>query len=103
MGESVTVEEVEAQLALLAGNQEYGAAKYWKADLGGAAWLRWVDAPKMLAQLFSNLTDNRQELRKTRDTVALARDLIEHDKNALSKLSDFIANLVSIAERDTKP
>lgn len=49
MGESVTVEEVEAQLALLAGNQEYGAAKYWKADLGGAAWLRWVDAPKMLA------------------------------------------------------
>lgn len=103
LGETVTADDVEAQLVALGGDPAYSAHRYWNGDLNAAAWLRWVDAPKLLAQLFRNLTDARQEFRKTRDTVSLARAVLGTDKESLSELFRFIANLVVIAERDTKP
>jgi len=103
LGESVAVADVEAELVALAGQREYGAERYWKGDLNGTTWLRWVDGPKLLSRLFQTLTENRQEFRKTRDTVALARYILINNKDSLSDLLEFLANLVKIAERDTRP
>jgi hypothetical protein len=103
LGESVGQPEVETKIVALASAREYGAHREWKGDLNGTSWLRIVDAPKLLARLFSDLSGNRHEFRKTRDTVALARDVLAHDKESLREIFEFIANLVNIAERDTKP
>lgn len=52
------------------------------------------NAARVLACVFSAVTDSRMEFRKTRDSVALATWLAENDPNELDELSDWLRQLL---------
>lgn len=62
-----------------------------------------VDAAKVLAALFIEITNARVEFRKTRDSVALATWIASHDPSALDELSQWLTGEVLSAEHFFRP
>ncbi|RYG87339.1 MAG: hypothetical protein EON59_07745 [Alphaproteobacteria bacterium] len=103
LGEFVTEEQVSAVLTELGSRQEFMAPNAWNGDLNAEPWLIRVDGAKLLGRVFSVLSENRMEFRKTRDSVLLAKYLIENSEPDLASLSQFVTDLREIALRDTAP
>ncbi|QDZ08493.1 AAA family ATPase [Sphingomonas panacisoli] len=90
--------------ALMAGREDrFGASRQWNGDLMNAAWLKRVDAAKLLEHVFSSVTEKRVEYRKTRDGISLLKKIAEQSPDSLSELEDFVKKIVEIALRDTPP
>lgn len=94
----------EIVTALQAGSgQQFGAPRQWTGDLTDPLWLKRVDGAKLLSHVFSSVTNNRVEYRKTRDGITLLRAIADDDPDSIRDLDDFVAKVVDIAERDTAP
>jgi len=103
LGENATVESVMERINQYGGQRDYLAPNLWKGDFAASDWLVKVDGAKLLAAVFSDLSQNRVEFRKTRDSVSLATFLLKSDDEDLRSLIVFVSELRDIAMRDTAP
>lgn len=100
-GQDISGEDVKHFLEANGGNREFGAATAWTGDLASEAWLKKVDAPKMLEKCFKELTETRTEYRKTRDTLRIIQHTFVNEPALLKSLIDYVDLLISTALRDT--
>ncbi|MEH6790119.1 hypothetical protein [Parasphingorhabdus sp.] len=66
-------------------------------------WLKHVDAPRLLKVVFGELTEHRQEFRKTRDTIEILKVINQIDPDHISELKEHVALIIKTALRDTPP
>jgi energy-coupling factor transporter ATP-binding protein EcfA2 len=71
---SVDAATIEQEISRLGGDRNYGAASKWNKSLTHGSWLKSVDAAKLLADVFSNITENRLAFQKTIHTPRLIAD-----------------------------
>lgn len=97
----VDVEELKAEVARvlldLAADRRYGAPADPPTS-SSEKWLARVDGAKLIADLFSKVTDSTLEYRKTTHSVALVRDLLQHEPELLQDLTEYVLELVSVAK-----
>ena len=66
------------------------------SKVGDREWLNTVDAPRLLADMFAALsTDTPLTYDKLVHSVALTEWLIEHKRDALQELADYLATLIN--------
>jgi hypothetical protein len=100
-GAEVDVVQLEADVTSvmleLAANKRYGAPANppLSSDEG---WLARVDGAKLIADLFSRVTEAKLEYRKTTHSVSLVRDLLQNEPEFLGELTDYVVELVSVAK-----
>jgi energy-coupling factor transporter ATP-binding protein EcfA2 len=82
-GLSVSAKDVENKIAELAGDVKYGAASKWRRNITDEEWLKRVDAPKLLSDVFAALTDNRLSFDKTSHTPRLMAETPIEDLNGV--------------------
>ncbi len=97
----VNVEELKAEVArvlrALAADRRYGAPADPPTS-SSEEWLARVDGAKLIADLFSKVTNSTLEYRKTTHSVALVRDLLQHEPELLKDLTEYVLELVSVAK-----
>lgn len=89
--------EVARVLLELAGDRRYGAPADPPAS-SDDAWLARVDGAKLIADLFSRVTESTLEYRKTTHSVSLVRDLLQHEPELVKSLTEYVVELVSVAK-----
>lgn len=101
-GRLCQLETVCSFLERTGNDKKYRARSVWNGEIANAEWLKKIDAALLLSDCFADLTANRTEFRKTRDTVALSNYLLANKPEQLKGLADYITKLVEIARRDTR-
>jgi hypothetical protein len=81
----------------LAADRRYGTPADPPAS-SDDAWLARVDGAKLIAELFSRVTESMLEYRKTTHSVSLVRDLLQHEPEFLGALTAYVVELVSVAK-----
>jgi hypothetical protein len=89
--------QVTAVLTEFAADRRYGlpAAPPAPSDEN---WLANVDGAKLIADLFLRVTEKTLEYRKTTHSVSLVRDLLQHDPQFLTSLTQYVVDLVKVAK-----
>jgi hypothetical protein len=82
------------------GKQEYGAASVFNGNINDTDWLKKVDAPKLLSDVFKEASECRVEFRKTRDTITLLRYVYENDRDHLSDLVQYVSHIIELVNTD---
>jgi len=92
----VTAEAIDAWLAAHSREQRFFAplAVPPVEDAFGGRWASDVSGAKLLAALFSELSETRVSYDKTEHGFALTKWLIEHDPESLRELSDLLLRLL---------
>lgn len=101
-GQSHNADQVTEFIHQNGGDIKYKASSLWKGELQSEAWLKKVDAARLLLDCFAALTQNRTEYRKTRDTIKIIQYIVQRDISILQELIDFIESLVDTAMKDSK-
>lgn len=84
---SLDAAKVEEEIARLAPDRAFGAASKWTGSVHDGAWLKRVDAPKLLANVFGSLTKNRLGFQKTIHTPRIiAATPIEELKEVVASI-----------------
>ena len=65
-----------------------------RADREDPRWQIDVDAPKLLADLFSELSEAREEYRKVVHSVRLTEWLLDHRRSALEEVALFLKSII---------
>jgi len=91
------------QSLMIGGAPTYGASSHWNGDLDNFEWLKRVDAPRLLKDVFGTLTDNRVEYRKTRDGIGILTKSYNSVPHKFDELAEFVERLIEVARRDTAP
>lgn len=86
---NITAEQVGAWITAYAGRYSKLPVDMPLSDL---KWLTECDAPKLLAALFSELSETRVEFRKTRHSRLLTEWLIKHNRAVLDELIEYVSN-----------
>jgi hypothetical protein len=86
---------VEAKLLELAALPRFGLAAV-TADLSSEEWLAKVDAAKLLAALFSEVSEARIEYDKTSDGLALVKLMLAREPATLTPLVEYVSSLVDV-------
>jgi hypothetical protein len=89
--------DVTSVMLELAANKRYGAPADPPSS-SDESWLARVDGAKLIADLFSRVTDAKLEYRKTTHSVSLVRDLLQNEPEFLGELTDYVVELVSVAK-----
>ena len=89
---------VTATLQEAAGNRRYGTPADPPA-FTDEKWLARVDGASLLKDLFSAVTDQTLEYRKTTHSVALVKDLLDRQSDMLAELVAYISDLVRVAKQ----
>lgn len=89
--------EVASVMLELAAHRRYGTPADPPA-LSDDAWLARVDGAKLIADVFSRVTESTLEYRKTTHSVSLVRDLLQHEPDLLGALTVYVTELVSVAK-----
>ncbi len=74
-------------------NSTYGAAAGSESVLKDRRWIETVNGAKLLADLFSGLSDGCEEYRKTRDAPKLTDWLIRNNRSALNDIEALLREL----------
>lgn len=79
--------------------QNGGKKKYLNTPSGSISitdkdWLRDVHGAKLLADLFQEVSDEKEEYRKTSHSIELTNWLIENDPRAFQELEEFLSAIV---------
>lgn len=98
----ISSEQVKGFLDANGGELKYKARSSWNGDIKNQAWLKKVDAAKILSDCFAILTENRTEYRKTRDSIEILKFVSDHDPDSLHDLISYVDLLVDVAKRDSK-
>lgn len=89
---AVTFELVAEHLTQLAGGSFQ--IEDWKGDLTDEAWLRRVDAAKLIAATCADLSEQRATFKKKDDTLNLLQKVQGSNPAQLTPLAEYVANLV---------
>lgn len=96
------VTEMEAltrsTLLQLAAESRYGTPAD-PVSYSDAGWLDRVDGARVIADLFSKITQQKLEYRKTTHSVALVRDLLQNSPGQLDGLIQYVRELVATARQ----
>lgn len=97
-----TISPDDVSLALnVGGENRFCAPSAWNGDIANPDWLKRVDGAKLLKHLFSSLTDNRVEFRKTRDAIELTRYIAKFYPEALGEVTAYLTKILDVARKDT--
>lgn len=89
-GKPTTADIVRDWLQRHGGDPTYRGPNEWNGDLSDIRWLKEVRAANLLSDLFSTLSETKEEYRKTLHSVQLTEWLLENDPSHLKELSDFL-------------
>lgn len=103
LGEAVSTQAVKDRMQEIGGEPKFGAAAKWTGDLSSDDWLQKVDAPKMLDDIFLEVTGKRLEFRKTTHSIELLKWIVADNPEDASELLSFVDKLVEVAKRGSKP
>lgn len=100
-GRQLSTIDVETFILQHGGDVKYKARSAWKNNLSDPIWLKKVDAANLIADCFSELTENRTEFKKTRDSVQILKKVLSIEPAAIAELTSYVEGLVEVALRDT--
>lgn len=92
---SISTAVVEEWLGDHGSDAKYQAPSGWTGDLSDRDWLKEVRAAKLLEDLFVELSDAKEEYRKSTHSVAITEWLLQHDPDHLRELADFLRNVLA--------
>ena len=94
----VTENVVRDWLLAHGGKKMYCGRNMKTGDLDNLEWLASVHGAKLLARLFSELSEHKEEYRKRSHSVWLTDWLLENDPGAFSELAELLLGLLPEAE-----
>jgi energy-coupling factor transporter ATP-binding protein EcfA2 len=92
MAGSITPAAVEAALRRVAAEQPLHIPE-WTGDIADVAWLARVDAARLISNVCGELSEQRAQFNKKADTLFLMRHAVEHDRDRLAPLVDYVRSL----------
>ncbi len=92
-----TPEIVARKLRELGASPELGAISAWDGNLDNQEWLAKIDGARLLDRTVSDITQSRLCLDKLRDTIVLARHIVDNRPAALEGLKTYLGDLMKIA------
>jgi energy-coupling factor transporter ATP-binding protein EcfA2 len=92
--EAVTPAAVEVALQAAAAERRLLIPE-WNGDITNADWLARVDAANLIAGVCGTLSEYRAPFAKKDDSLLLLRHILEHDRERLAPLRDYVAGLVA--------
>jgi predicted ATPase len=98
-GDEVTTESVRQSMNEKAEAGAYLLDKSDQVAYGKPRWYETVDGAGMLRDLFADLSDNRIQYQKTRDSTALTEWLVENRPEALGELGRFLKDFLNRCKR----
>ncbi len=97
----VTQEQIETWLQTHRWDNVYFASRIQETDRSQELWEEEVHGAKLLADLFSELSEQRVNYDKTAHGVALTEWLLENDSSKLQPVADLIAQVLEHTEGTT--
>jgi hypothetical protein len=94
-GVSVTVEGVKEWLETNGGKRTYLDEPTERIDIRSKTWLEKVNGAKLLRDLFGQLSENREEYRKTVHSVQLTEWLVANNPDSLAEIKDFLDSILA--------
>lgn len=91
--EPVTPETVAAALKTAAGNPPLHI-RQWNNVITDLEWLAGVDAAKLIESVCGTLSNQRAPFAKKNDSLCLLRYILDHDRERLAPLLDYVKSLV---------
>lgn len=91
----VTQQQIEEWLISNGGKRDYIQDATERVDISNSEWLERVNGAKLLSDLFANLSNSREEYRKTVHSIKLTEWLIKRKPEALFELRDFLLKCLS--------
>lgn len=76
------------------GKAKYNGKYIKNVDVDDESWIKNVHAPKLLADLFSDLSGNKEEFRKTTHSAQITEWLIANEPNKLQELANFLKETI---------
>ena len=101
-GTQISADDARTFLEANGDNAKYKARSFWNGNIANPAWLKKVDAAKLLADCFTSLSENRTEYRKTRDSIEILKFVSDKNPESLIDLVGYVELLIEVAQRDTK-
>ncbi len=90
----VTENVVRDWLLAHGGKKMYCGRNMKTGDLDNPEWLASVHGAKLLARLFSELSEHKEEYRKRSHSVWLTNWLLENEPGCFDELGKFLSNLI---------
>ncbi|MGO4314441.1 AAA family ATPase [Agrobacterium sp. MCAB5] len=101
--DAVTVDVVEKLMTELAADPRFDKQKLWSGSIIDQAWLKQVDAAKLLDEVFSGASNAKLTFQKRKHSFELMKDILEHDADSLAELIDFVRKLAVPSEKRENP
>lgn len=95
-GAPLTVERVKEWLEANGGKPAYVDQPTDRADITSSVWLEQVNGAKLLHGLFAELSDGREEYRKTVHSVQLTEWQIQNKPDSLAEVKDFLGSILAV-------
>jgi hypothetical protein len=101
----LTADVVERWVQARGGQRPYYSGHpFWNGNINSGSWLKEVDAPKLLADLFSDLSGASEYYRKLNHSVALTEWLLKNEPSYFIELRTFVFDILHVREDDlTEP
>lgn len=93
---SPTVEKVKEWLETNGGKRAYIDEPTERIDITSKNWLEKVNGAKLLHDLFAQLSENREEYRKTVHSVQLTEWLVANNPGSLAEMKEFLESILSV-------
>ena len=100
---AISAEQVATFMRENGADAKFGAATLWKDDFTDETWLKKVDGPKLISEMFATFTSHQYEFRKTTHSIEFLKTAVARNDAAIQSLIDFSMKLLEIARRDTAP
>ena len=94
-GVSLTAERVKEWLETNGGKRTYLDEPSERVNITNKTWLEEVNGAKLLHDLFAQLSENREEYRKTVHSVQLTEWLVANNPGSLAEMKEFLESILS--------
>lgn len=96
--DAVSEDDVASLLMELAGDPRFKTQALWSGSLSDEAWLKQVDAAKLLGEVFSRASNTKLTFQKRKHSFEVMKDILAHDADSLAELIDFVRELAVTGE-----
>ena len=94
-GAPLTAERVKEWLETNGGKRTYLDEPSERVNITSKTWLEKVNGAKLLHDLFAQLSENREEYRKTVHSVQLTEWLVANNPGSLAEMKEFLESILS--------
>jgi hypothetical protein len=94
-GAPLTAERVKEWLETNGGKRTYLDEPSERVNITSKMWLEKVNGAKLLHDLFAQLSENREEYRKTVNSVQLTEWLVANNPDSLAEIKDFLDSILA--------